>query len=141
MLRAYTNSPHTRVRKMLASTVQFSTYNQTPPIRPRRTREPPQGTRRYEKQEGPDTKQRLPAPSGPNSVPTTSHPIPTTFPARPRTGRTSGDYQAPAELVSVPPSSTTPHARRHPDTGTDHGVGAALHHPNASGGECSLERR
>jgi hypothetical protein len=64
----------TKSQKMLASTVQFSTYNQTPPIRPRRTREPPQGTRRYEKQEGPDTKQRLPAPSGPNSVPTTPHP-------------------------------------------------------------------
>ena len=33
---------------MLASTVQFSTYDQTLPIRPRRTRDLPQETRRYE---------------------------------------------------------------------------------------------
>jgi len=38
---------------MLASTVQFSTYDQTPPTRPRRTRAPPKETRRYEKQDGP----------------------------------------------------------------------------------------
>src|SRR5688572_17421238 len=30
----------------------------------------PRGTGRYEKQDGPEQKQRLPAPSGPNSVPT-----------------------------------------------------------------------
>ena len=46
----------TRVRKMLASTVQFSTYDQTPPTRPRQTPRPPQGQQRYEKQDGPDTR-------------------------------------------------------------------------------------
>src|SRR4051812_19304368 len=33
---------------MLASTVQFSTYDQTPPTHPRQTRDPPRETRRYE---------------------------------------------------------------------------------------------
>ena len=35
-------------QKMLASTVQFSTYDQSLPNRPRRTRDLPQETRRYE---------------------------------------------------------------------------------------------
>src|ERR687894_3131352 len=48
-----TRTPTIRVKKMLASTVQFSTYDQTPPPRPRRTRPTPQGSRWYEKQEGP----------------------------------------------------------------------------------------
>ena len=132
---------------MLASTVQFSTYDRSLPSRPRRPRGLPREARRYENRRAPTeepTSTRFPGRA--RSLRTQQRaynqpPISTTFPARPRTGRTSGDYQAPAELVSVPPSSTTPHARRHPDTGTDHGVGAALHHPNASGGECSLERR
>ena len=44
---------------MLASTVQFSTYNQTPPARPRQTRDLPQETRRYEKQDGPDREETV----------------------------------------------------------------------------------
>src|SRR3954465_11190446 len=40
-------------QKMLASTVQFSTYNQTPPPLRRQTRPSPRGQRRYEMQEGP----------------------------------------------------------------------------------------
>ena len=62
---------------MLASTVQFSTYDQTPPTRPRQTHAPPQGTRRYENRTGPDREATThpvhpgePALSGPNSVPT-----------------------------------------------------------------------
>jgi hypothetical protein len=39
---------------MLASTVQFSTYDQTPSIRPRQPRNLPQEERRYEMQDGPD---------------------------------------------------------------------------------------
>ena len=42
MSGTYTN-PQIQGQKMLASTVQFSTYDQTPPTRPRRTRAPPQG--------------------------------------------------------------------------------------------------
>ena len=37
MRRAYKNS-YVQSQKMLASTVQFSTYDQTPPTRPRQTR-------------------------------------------------------------------------------------------------------
>src|SRR4051794_37565201 len=40
-------------QKMLASTVQFSTYDQTPPTCPRQTRALPQEAQRYEKQDGP----------------------------------------------------------------------------------------
>ena len=36
--------------------------------------------------------------------------------------------QRPAELVSVPPSSTTPDTRGHPVMGDRHGPGAALDH-------------
>ena len=46
-----------------------------------------------------------------------------------------------SELVSVPPSSTTPTTRGHPQPGGHHALGAALDHQTASGGQCSLERR
>ena len=39
---------------MLASTVQFSTYDQTPITRPHQTPDLPQETKRYEMQTGPD---------------------------------------------------------------------------------------
>ena len=42
-----------RVRKMLASTVQFSTYDQTPTRLPRRTRALPREARRYEERSAP----------------------------------------------------------------------------------------
>jgi hypothetical protein len=52
---------------MLASTVQFSTYNQTPATRPRQT-PAPTGTRRYEMQTGPDTERNeTPPGAGPLS--------------------------------------------------------------------------
>jgi len=57
-VRTYTN-PVLQSQKMLASTVQFSTYNQTPPARPRQTRDLPQETRRYEKQDGPDREETV----------------------------------------------------------------------------------
>src|SRR6185503_15513020 len=50
--RTYTN-PVLQSQKMLASTVQFSTYNQTPPTRPRQTHPTPQGRQWYEEQESP----------------------------------------------------------------------------------------
>src|SRR3954453_13612478 len=49
-----------RVQKMLASTVQFSTYDRSPPARPRRTRTPHGGQRRYEEQDGPDRENNPP---------------------------------------------------------------------------------
>jgi hypothetical protein len=51
-VRAYTNST-TQSQKMLASTVQFSTYDQTPATRPHQTHALPQETQRYEIQTGP----------------------------------------------------------------------------------------
>ena len=68
---------------MLASTVQFSTYNQTPVTRPHRTQHTPRGTWRYEMQTGPAETKRLPAPSGPNSVPTNQTPHPDSAPRTP----------------------------------------------------------
>ena len=61
-VRAYKNSPQTRVKKMLASTVQFSTYDQPPPPRPRRTHRSAD-QQWYEKQEGPDKRPANPHPT------------------------------------------------------------------------------
>src|SRR3954452_273868 len=47
-------------QKMLASTVQFSTYDQTPATRPHRTQHTPRGSWRYEMQTGPAEKKRSP---------------------------------------------------------------------------------
>lgn len=77
--------------KMLASTVQFSTYDQTPITRPHQPSELPQETKRYEMQTGPDTRslhtpyRGWSALSGPNSVPTTGQPLtPRSMPGPPR---------------------------------------------------------
>jgi hypothetical protein len=78
---------------MLASTVQFSTYDQTPPTRPRQTRHTHRrhgGTRNREALTREETTTRInrtPALSGPNSVPTDRLSPVTTFHA-PK-GRTS----------------------------------------------------
>ena len=120
--RAYKNSSYTqKSQKMLASTVQFSTNNQTPPTRPRRTHTPRRrdgGTRNRTALNRDNTHaptRGRPVPSGPNSVPTTGRPRTDSVPRTPRRGgRTGSPQQRPAELVSVPPSSTTPHTRRHP---------------------------
>jgi hypothetical protein len=133
---------------MLASTVQFSTYDQSPPAdRPRRT---PTRVRmeRYEDPEAPepestDHRRGRPAPSGPNSVPTTTPPPPAPFPTPPQAGSAvlgAGDSRR--------PNWSAFHPRAPPQTPADHhdlavrpGLGAALHHPGNPGGECSLERR
>lgn len=61
MRRAYKNS-YVQSQKMLASTVQFSTYDQTPPTRPRRTHPTPRGRWWYEEQDGPEPRsQNTPA--------------------------------------------------------------------------------
>ena len=49
--------PTYKSQKMLASTVQFSTNNQTPPTTPPPDPPPPRGRRRYEKQDGPEPRQ------------------------------------------------------------------------------------
>jgi hypothetical protein len=138
-VRAYTN-PALQSQKMLASTVQFSTSNQPPPTHPRQTRHPHRDTRRYENKGGPDTKQRSPVPSGPNSVPTTRSSIHHRVP-RPANGAVLAAMTMPAELVSVPPSSTVSNTRGHPVVGDRHGPSTALDHQHEAGGQCSLERR
>src|SRR3954452_18999107 len=105
-------------QKMLASTVQFSTSNQPPATRPHQTRTPHgehDGMRcRPALTEATTTRGQPPGPvpSGPNSVPTATHPR-DPFPRATRGDAVLGAGQEPAaELVSVPPSSTTPHAPR-----------------------------
>ena len=58
-MRAFKNSSQTKSQKMLASTVQFSTYNQTPATRPRQTHRLPRERQRYEMQTGPEPKQQI----------------------------------------------------------------------------------
>src|SRR3954466_15872066 len=78
-----------------------------------------------------------PVPSGPNSVPTAGPrgvPAPIHAPSRPKAepeGIEMVQYwepadSGPAELVSVPPSSTTPHTRRPPGLGGAISVRARL---------------
>ena len=96
---------------MLASTVQFSTYDQSLPGRPRRPRGLPREARRYENRRAPTeftvarslrTQQRAYEP-----VPRTG--LRSTH--TPEGMRSTGSPpREPAELVSVPPSSTTPDA-------------------------------
>jgi hypothetical protein len=80
-VRAYKNSPTYKSLKMLASTVQFSTYDQTPITRPHQPRHTLGCRQRYEMQTGPDTRslhtpyRGWSALSGPNSVPTTDQPL------------------------------------------------------------------
>src|SRR3954462_12368058 len=111
---------------MLASTVQFSTNNQTPAHTTPPDPHAPTGTTAVRETGRPWTRQQptqdlgWPVPSGPNSVPTTSPPCsglrstPT-----PQGGEQYWEpaNRGPAELVSVPPSSTTPHAPPAPADG------------------------
>ena len=75
----YKNSAN-QSQKMLASTVQFSTYDQRPTALHRRTPRNAGGTTDRPAL----SRQRLPAPSGPNSVPTAGPPPATRVPRTPR---------------------------------------------------------
>jgi hypothetical protein len=112
-------------------------------------RGPPAQLGRYEDPEAPEQER------GPPSWPARSlrtqqrayDPAPRTDPV-PHTAPRKGDGAVlgagptpAAELVSVPPSSTTPDTRGPPQSAIRHGLGAALHHRASLGGECSLERR
>ena len=108
-------------QKMLASTVQFSMYNQTPATGPHQTHALPQETQRYEEQTGPAETKRTPVPRKPRSPGAVRslrtqqrayepdphhHPVPHATEVTPY----QEQQQPPAELVSVPPSSSTLHA-------------------------------
>ena len=147
--RAYKNS-YVQSQKMLASTVQFSTYDQTPPNRPRRPT-PPAERWRYENRRAltekkqpidPEpgqtvrslrTQQRAYEPN-PTSRLRSTHPpkgMPYWEPAT-RAGRTGQR------------STLEHHPRRSAATrgpGDRHGLGAALDHSHEESGQCSLERR
>ena len=101
---------------MLASTVQFSTYDQTPPTRPRQTPHPPQGARRYEKQDGPDRENDHPVRVA-RSLRTQQRAYDHRTPHRPRStptpkGRRTRSRQQPAGRTGQ--RSTLEHHPRHP---------------------------
>ncbi|SNR99992.1 hypothetical protein SAMN06272737_1622 [Blastococcus mobilis] len=133
---------------MLASTVQFSTYDQTPATRPHPTQHPPQGAAGGMRCRPALQRSNRPPPAdGARSLRTQQRaydPAPTPTPLHtPHQGRAvlgAGGKPA-AELVSVPPSSTTPETRSPPEMTGHRVLSAALDHHSTCGGQCSLERR
>ena len=98
-------------QKMLASTVQFSTYDQTPSHTPPPDPHTPTGAHGGTRDRiGPAEKKRSPAPSGPNSVPTT-RPHPRTRSTRPEGRRTRS---RPDDAGRTGQRSTLEHHPRHP---------------------------
>src|SRR6476620_2286662 len=135
---------------MLASTVQFSTYDQPPTTLHRQTHTPT-GMRRYARRpaltEGrpahdiaapgsPDG----PLPQDPTARLRTEPHGQTPLHAHPQACSTRSPRRGPAELVSVPPSSTTPDTRDPSRLTGRHGLGAALHHQPTAGGEVLLRK-
>src|SRR3954452_11125158 len=127
---------------MLASTVQFSTTNQSPSARPHQTpTRPLAGTSTVERCEirrAPDRDnrplpRREPARRGPlPQDPTAGLPPPHPrgpLPRPPAGGPYWGPVKPAAELVSVPPSSTTPTTRSSSQSRNRLVLGAALHPP------------
>jgi len=92
---------------------------------------PPAGNVVVRNADRPCQKQRLPAPSGPNSVPTRRTPAPSSGPRTPRGACSTGSPQTRAGRTGQ--RSTLEHHPTHsPATrewATDPGAGAALHHP------------
>jgi hypothetical protein len=135
-------------QKMLASTVQFSTNNQTPPPAPARPHTTHAGGTRTRR---PRTRQPTPAPhprhtAKPEGITARSlrtqqrayNPDTATTPIHtPPQERSTGSRPQPAaELVSVPPSSTTPDTPRPPGRGEPsrpgHGSGTATQRANGA---------
>jgi hypothetical protein len=123
---------------MLASTVQFSSYDESPRIPHRQPPTRPHHgapAERYDEHEAlprqPPTPTRGPARSLRTQQRAYNQPPPTTtFPTTP-TGAAvlAAVTRSPAELVSVPPSSSTPDTRTHPEPGEHHGLGVTLDQP------------
>lgn len=150
-------------KKMLASTVQFSTTNRPPPghAPPNPTTPSPQEGRRRRVVRGPerprheftDHPDRRTLARPPPGGPLPQDPTACLRPERPRTAPfptapegpavLEAAAQLPAELVSVPPSSTTPHTGRTPADGHRSTAWARLctTTPTGAAARCSLERR
>ncbi len=133
---------------MLASTVQFSKNGKSPHNPHRQPRTPQQDTGRYDEHETLHEANNPTPTSGPaRSLRTQQrayhhHPTPIPFPATPERAAVLGTRHEPAaELVSVPPSSSTPDTRGPHHCGDLPGLGVALDHHTQCGGQCSLERR
>src|SRR3954471_3495064 len=125
-------------QKMLASTVQFSTTHRRPA--PTRTRQASTIHRRSSGTSAGTAPARGPRTPGPlPQDPTACLPPPAPLPPRihappTRRGAVLRGRRAPAaELVSVPPSSTTQPPRGPPQPGNRHRAGVVLHRPPARG--------
>jgi hypothetical protein len=105
---------------------------------------PPQGQRRYEIRAALN-ETAFPLPQDPTACLRPPQPTATRFLAAPRDCRTTGRRKPAAELVSVPPSSTTPAPRGPPERETVIGRAWLWTNRFPSGAEllarCSLERR
>jgi hypothetical protein len=100
---------------MLASTVQFSTYDQTPPHTPPPNPTTPRGNWRYENRDGPDTRQRAnPLPQDPTACLRTEPPPPprSTHPLKER--RTSSSDRAGRTGQRSTLEHHPTHSARHP---------------------------
>src|SRR5918994_5630987 len=130
---------------MLASTVQFSTYDQTPATRPHQTSDPHgdhSGMRcrpALQDNDHPKPSSRGPLSQDPTACLRTGPSPPPAFHA-PGGAVLAGGKTMPAELVSVPPSSTVPDTPRPPGSEEPSGAGRGSGPPHGCGGHCSLER-
>ena len=133
--RAYKNSRLTRVRRCSRPLCSSQPTTRHRPPRPRQTRPPTQGARRYEKQDGPDengppaSHAGGPLPSGPNSVPTTRSPRSTPFHAPPSGSAVLAEPEHGRPNWSAFHPRAPPQAHARPlETERPSGPGAALDH-------------
>ena|SRR5688572_24842105 len=132
---------------MLASTVQFSTYDQTPVTRPHQTHDLPRETRRYEMQTGPDMRRtEPPVPREARSLRTQQRAYsPVLRAIRVPHATEVTPYWGPTEAGGrTGQCSTLEHCPGHQqllEMRNRHGPSTALDHQHEAGGQCSLERR
>ena len=136
-----TQTPSYRVRRCsrpLCSSQRTTSRSPAAPPAPR----PPTGGAAVREQESPDRVHGCPLPQDPTACLRTGSRHPDSGPRTPRGMRSTGSPpREPAELVSVPPSSSVTDTvgpsrmRNRPSPGT------ALDHQHEAGGQCSLERR
>ena len=116
-----TQTLYIQSQKMLASTVQFSTYDQTPVTRPHQTHDLPQETQRYEMQTGPDMRRTIPTrfPGRARSLRTQQRayePVPTIADSGPRTPGGMQYWEPATRAGRTGQCSTLEHHPRHSAT-------------------------